>query len=112
MGTGSLKNCQSISHSALKEKGFGEEQINLIESSLESAFDIKFVFNQFTLGRDFCKNVLKVSDNQLDDFSFDMLNFLTLSLERSSSLFLAKGVSNFANERASAIPPIAPNSAL
>ena len=81
LGTGSLKNCQSISHSALKEKRFGEEQINLIESSLESAFDIKFVFNQFTLGRDFCKNVLKVSDNQLDDFSFDMLNFLNFTKE-------------------------------
>ncbi len=81
LGTGSLKNCQSISHSALKEKGFKDEQINLIESSLESAFDIKFVFNQFTLGKDFCKSVLKISEDQLNDFSFDMLNFLSFTKE-------------------------------
>ena len=81
LGTGSLKNCQSISHSALKEKGFKDEQINLIENSLESAFDIKFVFNQFTLGKEFCKNVLKISEDQLNDFSFDMLNFLSFTKE-------------------------------
>ncbi len=81
LGTGSLKNCQSISHSALREKGFKDEQINLIENSLESAFDIKFVFNQFTLGKEFCKNVLKISEEQLNDFSFDMLNFLSFTKE-------------------------------
>ena len=81
LGTGSLKNCQSVSHSALKEKGFKDEQINLIEDSLESAFDIKFVFNQFTLGKEFCKNVLKISEDQLNDFSFDMLNFLSFTKE-------------------------------
>ncbi len=81
LGTGSLKNCQSISHSALKEKGFKDEQIDLIEKSLESAFDIKFVFNQFTLGKDFCKNILKISEYQLNDFSFDMLNFLSFTKE-------------------------------
>ena len=81
LGTGSLKNCQAISHSALKEKGFKDEQINLIENSLESAFDIKFVFNQFTLGKEFCKNILKISEDQLNDFSFDMLNFLYFTKE-------------------------------
>ncbi len=81
LGSGSLKDCQSISHSALKNKGFKDEQLNLIENSLESAFDIKFVFNQFTLGVDFCKNVLKISDNQLNDFSFDMLDFLGFTKE-------------------------------
>ena len=81
LGTGSLKNCQSISHSALKEKGFKDEQINLIENSLESAFDIKFVFNQFTLGKEFCKSILKISEDQLNDFSFDMLNFLSFTKE-------------------------------
>ncbi len=81
LGTGSLKNCQSISHSALKEKGFKDEQLNLIENSLESAFDIKFVFNQFTLGKEFCKNILKISEDQLNDFSFDMLNFLSFTKE-------------------------------
>ena len=36
-------------------------EIKLVEDSLESAFDIKFVFNHFTLGEEFCKNTLGIS---------------------------------------------------
>ena len=79
VGSGSLKNCQSISHNALMDKGFKDKQIKMIEDSLESAFDIKFVFNQFTLGKEFCTEVLKISDEKLNDFSFDMLDFLGFS---------------------------------
>ena len=61
VGAGSLKDCQAISHNALISKGFTNKEIKLIEDSLESAFDIKFVFNQFTLGEDFCKNTLGIS---------------------------------------------------
>jgi ribonucleoside-diphosphate reductase alpha chain len=43
---------------ALKARGFGEEQIAKIESGLASAFDIKFVFNKWSLGEDFCRDVL------------------------------------------------------
>ncbi len=81
VGAGSLKKCQSISHNALKEKGFKEEQIKIIEDSLKSAFDIKFIFNQFTLGKGFCVDVLKINEKQLNDISFDMLNFLNFSKE-------------------------------
>ena len=56
VGSGSLKNCQSVSINALKDKGFGDQELAKIESSLGSAFDVKFVFNQFTLGVDFCKD--------------------------------------------------------
>ncbi len=79
IGSGSLKNCQSIGHNVLREKGFKTDQIQLIEDSLESAFDIKFVFNQFTLGREFCINVLKIEEDKLNDFSFDMLDYLGFS---------------------------------
>ena len=41
-----------------------------------SAFDIRFVFNQWTLGEDFCTEVLKVPADKLDDFEFDLLTFL------------------------------------
>ncbi len=81
IGSGSLKNCQSISHNALKDKGFKDEQIKILENSLESAFDIKFVFNQFTLGKEFCLNVLNISEEQLNDFGFDMLDHLKFSKE-------------------------------
>src|SRR3546814_16806446 len=42
-------------------------------SSDLSAFDIKFAFNKWTLGDAFCRDVLGLTDAQLDDMSFDML---------------------------------------
>ncbi len=79
VGAGSLKSCQSISASALKEKGFGNSEIEKIEAGLGSAFDIKFAFNQFSLGTQFCKDKLGISDAQLNDFNFNMLNYLGFS---------------------------------
>ena len=79
VGSGSLKNCQSVSVNALKDKGFGAQELAKIESSLGSAFDVKFVFNQFTLGVDFCKNKLGLTDAQLNDFDFNLLDHLGFS---------------------------------
>ncbi|MDC0110427.1 vitamin B12-dependent ribonucleotide reductase [Alphaproteobacteria bacterium] len=81
LGAGSLKNCQSISHNALISKGFTDKELSLVENSLESAFDIKFVFNQFTFGEDFCKNTLGMTTEQMNDFSFNMLEFLGFTSE-------------------------------
>ncbi len=79
VGHGSLKDCQAISTSALKDKGFTEEVLKNLETSLENAFDIKFAFNQYSLGIDFCKDVLGFSETQLNDFSFNMLEALGFS---------------------------------
>ena len=76
VGAGSLKNCQSISPSALRDKGFGDEELAKVEAAMESAFDVKFAFNRFTLGDDFCKNSLGFTDEQLNDFNFNMLEAL------------------------------------
>ncbi len=79
VGHGTLADAPGINHQALKAKGFGEDQIARIESGLASAFDIKFVFNKWTLGEDFCRTALGISDEQLNDFGFDMLSFLGFS---------------------------------
>ena len=79
VGAGSLKTCQSVSINALKDKGFGDAEIDKIEAALGSAFDIKFAFNQFTLGADFCKDKLGITDAQLNDFEFNMLEHLGFS---------------------------------
>ena len=76
VGAGSLKNCQSISPSALRDKGFGGEELAKVEAAMESAFDVKFAFNRFTLGDDFCKDTLGFTDAQLNDYSFNMLEAL------------------------------------
>jgi len=43
---------------------------------LTSAFDVKFAFNRYTLGDEFCKETLGFTDEQLNDFSFNMLEAL------------------------------------
>lgn len=54
-----------------------------MNGALKSAFDIKFVFNQWTLGADFLKGTLKVSDEQLSDMSFNLLEHLGFSKRTS-----------------------------
>ena len=73
VGHGTLASAPSINHQTLKAKGFTAKEIDAVEEQLKNAFDIKFVFNQWTLGTDFCKDVLKLSEAQLNDFNFDLL---------------------------------------
>ncbi len=62
VGYGTLRNAPALSHEELRGKGFGSSEIERIEAGLASAFDIKFVFNRYTIGEEFCRNVLKLSD--------------------------------------------------
>ncbi len=79
VGAGSLKSCQSISLNALRDKGFGDTEIDKIEASLSSAFDVKFVFNHYTLGAEFCRDKLGLTDEQMNDFEFNLLTHLGFS---------------------------------
>ncbi len=79
VGLGTLQDAPALNHAQLRAKGFGDEQIATIEAGLASAFDIKFVFNKWTLGEEFCKSVLKISDDQLADYGFDLLSFIGFS---------------------------------
>ena len=81
VGHGSLDSCQSISVNALKDKGFTDEVLATLAGALKDAFDVKFAFNRFTLGDDFCKSVLGFTDSQLDDMNFNMLEALGFSKE-------------------------------
>jgi len=81
VGHGNIKNCPTINEKNLRSKGFGDEQFKILETSLSSAFDMKFVFNRYTFGDEFCKNILNFTDKQLNDISFDMLKALGYSKE-------------------------------
>lgn len=80
-GTASLVDCPHINMETLKEKGFTDEKLKAINDSLAGSFDIKFAFNHWTLGEDFCIKKLGIPEEQLTDFSFDMLRFLGFSNE-------------------------------
>ena len=79
VGHGNLNQAPAVNPSSLKAKGFTDEKIEAVNGALASAFDIKFAFNKFTLGEDFCRDALGLTDEQLDDFSFEMLPALGFS---------------------------------
>ncbi len=76
VGHGSLGNAPGITHTALLGHGFGEREIDRIEAALPSAFDIRFVFNQWTLGEEFCRKTLGIPAEKLVDPAFDLLRHL------------------------------------
>jgi ribonucleoside-diphosphate reductase alpha chain len=43
-----------VNHTSLIGHGFGPAEIEKVEAALPQAFDIRFVFNQWTLGEEFC----------------------------------------------------------
>ena len=81
-GHGTLFGCPHINTQSLSEKGFTADVITQIEKSLPSVFDINFSFNKWTIGGDFCKDTLGFSDEQLDDFNFNMLRALGFTGEQ------------------------------
>ncbi|SIS74590.1 vitamin B12-dependent ribonucleotide reductase [Phaeovulum vinaykumarii] len=79
VGHGTLGNCPGLNHSTLGAQGFGPAEIARIEAALPSAFDIRFVFNQWTLGEDFCTGTLGIPAEKLADPTFDLLRHLGYS---------------------------------
>ncbi|MGY9106078.1 MAG: TSCPD domain-containing protein, partial [Alphaproteobacteria bacterium] len=79
VGHGSLKDAPHINHESLKQLGFGTDQLEALETALASAFDIKFAFNRWTLGEEFCQSALGFSSETMDNPSFDVLSELGFS---------------------------------
>ena len=76
VGHGSLKQAPGINHTTLRAKGFTDAKLDALEKTLASAFDIKFVFNKWSLDADFLLGTLKVPAERLDDPTFELLPFL------------------------------------
>jgi len=74
-GHGTLIGCPNINKNSLKEKGFTDAKIELIEKQLDDVFDIKFAFNKWSLGEDFLKTI-GITDAQINDANFDLLTGL------------------------------------
>lgn len=79
VGHGTLAQAPGVNHGSLRAKGFPQDKIDAIEKDLKAAFDIKFVFNKWTLGEDFLVSTLKVPAASLADMSFELLPFLGFS---------------------------------
>jgi ribonucleoside-diphosphate reductase alpha chain len=79
VGRGTLAGAPGVNHDALRAKGFTEEKIAVVEAAMRGAFDIKFAFNKWTLGEEFCVSRLRLGKEQLETPGFDMLAALGFS---------------------------------
>ena len=79
VGHASLGQSPGVNSSTLRAKGLSEASLVKLEKSLASAFDIKFVFNKWTLGEDTLLNELKIPAEKLADPAFELLPALGFS---------------------------------
>jgi ribonucleoside-diphosphate reductase alpha chain len=79
VGYGTLRDAPGINPDALRAKGFTDAALKTVEEALGSAFDIRFVFNKWTLGEAFCTDIMGLDAKQLDDASFDFLKAIGIS---------------------------------
>ena len=85
VGSGSLDSSPYINRNSLKTKGLSDAVIDNIQLELPRVFDISFAFNKFVLGEEFCKDVLNLSDEQLDSITFNLLSHLGYTDEEIQS---------------------------
>ncbi|MDE1174663.1 MAG: vitamin B12-dependent ribonucleotide reductase [Parvibaculaceae bacterium] len=72
-GHGTLEGAPGVNHQTLRAKGFTTEKILDVEKALETAFDIRFAFNKWSLGEEFCTQALGLDADAMDDLDFDLL---------------------------------------
>ncbi len=79
-GHGTLVGAPFINHEILKAKGFIDADLKLIESKLESAFDIRFVINPLTLGEEVMNRIGLSS--YAKEANFDVLGALGFTADQ------------------------------
>ncbi len=75
-GTRTLKQAPFINHETLQAKGFDRTALERIEATLDGAFDMHFAFNKWTLGEEFCREKLGLSEAQLQSPQLNILQHL------------------------------------
>ncbi len=87
VGRGSLTDAPGINPESLAARGFTPEKIEAVEKAVAAAFDIKFVFNKWTLGEAFCTEVLGLAPERLAAPDLDLLaeiGFLKRDIEAAN----------------------------
>ncbi|MBE1237808.1 vitamin B12-dependent ribonucleotide reductase [Phaeovibrio sulfidiphilus] len=73
LGHVSLDGAPYINPERLRAIGFDDATLERLAKALENAFDIRFVFNRWTLGDAFLTDTLKFTPDQLNAPDFDLL---------------------------------------
>jgi len=69
VGHGTLDGSPAINHDDLRTIGFDDDALKRVEAALPSAFELTYAFSPFTLGEEFCKEKLHLTDEQINDRS-------------------------------------------
>ena len=77
-GHGTFAGAPYINHQSLSEKGFIAEELKKLDTAVESAFEIGFVFNVYNLGEE-CLKRLGFTPEQYYDAEFNLLESLGFS---------------------------------
>lgn len=78
-GHGTLEGCPYINPESLKAKGFTDEIIAKVEKMLPSVFEISFAFNRITTGSDFLVKKLRLNEDDINSYDFNLLAALGFS---------------------------------
>jgi ribonucleoside-diphosphate reductase alpha chain len=78
VGTGTFQGAPYINHQTLSEKGFIAEEIKKLDSAVNTAFEIGFVFNVYNLGEE-CLQRLGFKPEQYFNFEWSLLDALGFS---------------------------------
>jgi ribonucleoside-diphosphate reductase alpha chain len=73
VGHATMRGAPGINHQTLKAKGFTDVALDAVEKATATAFDIRFIFNKYTLGEGFCRDALGFTEAELNEPTFDML---------------------------------------
>ena len=72
-GHATLAGAPGVNHETLRAKGFSDSVLEEVERILPGVFSIRFAFNRWTLGEDFCRETLGLTESDLADPSLDLL---------------------------------------
>jgi len=78
MGTLSLQDAPHVNYHALRQLGFNDEELDKIEESLPSQFDISFAFSPWSVGRDTLRR-LNIAESTWQAPGFNLLQHLGFS---------------------------------
>lgn len=81
-GHKTLKRAPFINHESLKAKGFEQEEMDKLEAAVGNVFDISFTFNKYTIGEEFLKETLGLSEDIYNDWNFNLLRELGFTKEQ------------------------------
>jgi ribonucleoside-diphosphate reductase alpha chain len=81
MGTLSLTGAPHINRETLKQKGFTDEDLDRVEKTLPTVFELPFAFNRWTLGEE-CLERLGFTKDQYEAPDFNLLRALGFTREQ------------------------------